>query len=362
MSDRGKVRVAVVFGGRNSEHDVSCASAASILSHLDRTRYEVVPVKIETDGTWIVGVDAPEALRTDGARALADFSETFGSAKVAALHGIPQAFDRLADVDVVFPALHGRYGEDGSLQSLLEFFGLPFVGNGILSSAIGMDKEYTKKLLAGAGLAVADGVVLRTGRTLLSEDERTRLGLPVFVKPARSGSSVGVSRVDSWESLPAAIASARADDSKVLVEQTLHGREIDVGVLELPDGRIEAGPPLEIRLAPHQSVFDYQAKYTDGGAVFDIPARLDAETTATLRATALRVFELLGCAGLLRVDFFLSPDGTPVVNEVNTFPGFTVNSQFPQMWAEAGLGYADLLDILIETALRREERRDAPAR
>ncbi|MEV5544148.1 D-alanine--D-alanine ligase family protein [Saccharopolyspora shandongensis] len=357
-----KIQVAVVFGGRNDEHEVSCGSAASILGHLDRRRYDVVPVKIGIDGSWIVGIDDPDLFTADEHRArsflINDFTRVHGKGEQA-LSSILRALEQIQGTDVIFPALHGPYGEDGTLQSMLEMCGIPFVGNGVLASAVGMDKEYTKKLLAASGLSVADGIVLRHERESLSAEQKQRLGLPVFVKPARSGSSVGVSRVDTWETLPAAIAAATESDRKVLVEAALTGREIDVGVLELPDGSVEVSPPLEIRLASHQRLFDHEAKYTDAGATFEVPADLDPEITERLRDLSRRAFAALECTGLLRVDFFVDDNGAATVNEVNTFPGFTSSSQYPRMWQAVGLDYTDLLNTLIETALRRTEQRTA---
>ncbi|MBB5873983.1 D-alanine-D-alanine ligase [Allocatelliglobosispora scoriae] len=317
------IRLAVIYGGRSGEHDVSLASATSILTHLDRSVYDVTEVLITRGGEWVVG---GEPL------------------------GMGSALRRLAEQDVVFPALHGPYGEDGTIQSVLELIGVPYVGSGVLASAAGMDKEFTKKLLVAAGLRVAAGVVLRGPQSTVAPADRELLGLPVFVKPARAGSSLGVSRVDDWAALPDALALARRSDGKVLVEAAVRGREVDVAVLEHPDGRVTAGPPLEIRVSG-PDFFDYDAKYA-GGAVFDIPARLDPAVTELLRERAVRAFGALECRGLLRVDFFLPADGSePVVNEVNTFPGFTAASQFPRMWAEAGLPFPRLLDTLIATAL-----------
>jgi D-alanine-D-alanine ligase len=316
-------KIAVVYGGRSGEHEVSCRSAASIMAHLPS--YDVTPVLIDRYGEWHV----------DGLA-----------------RGLGGALQILSTMDVVFPALHGPYGEDGTIQSVLELVGVPYVGNGVLASAAGMDKEFTKKLLAAEGMRVADGVVLRSGLSELTSHERARLGLPVFIKPARAGSSLGVSRVDDWADLDAALALARGADSKVIVEAAVAGREIDVAVLQYADGTIEAGPPLEIRVDTDRRFFDYDAKYTPGKVVFDIPARLDHATTSLLQMRALQAFTALGCRGLLRVDFFLPAEGSrePVVNEVNTFPGFTAASQFPQMWKGAGMPFERLLDILVSTA------------
>jgi D-alanine-D-alanine ligase len=321
------IRIAVIFGGRSGEHEISCRSADSIMAHLDPARYEVVPVGIGRDGSWSLSGGPAE--------------------------GLGSAIRALGSVDLAFPALHGPYGEDGTIQSLLEYIGVPYVGNGVFSSAAGMDKELTKKLLVAEGLRVTPEVVLRPGTDTVTVEQRRRLGLPVFVKPARAGSSLGVSRVTRWDELPAAVAAARTGDGKVLVEAAVGGREVDVGVLEYPDGRVTAGPPLEIRVTD-RAFFDYDAKYHDAGAVFDIPARLDAATTARVQDLAVRAFHALECTGLLRVDFFLPEQGDPVVNEVNTFPGFTAASQFPRMWQAAGLPYGALLDVMVETALRRQ--------
>ncbi|MBL7253442.1 D-alanine--D-alanine ligase family protein [Paractinoplanes lichenicola] len=316
------MRLALIYGGRSGEHDVSRKSARSILDHLDRAAYDVTELLIGRDGQWHVdGVPVPLAV----------------------------ALRAIQHCDVAFPALHGPYGEDGRLQAMLEWLDIPYVGSGVLASAAGMDKAVTKKLLAAEGLRVADGVTMARG----DETVPPGLALPVFVKPARAGSSLGVSRVDDWAELPAALRKARELDPKVLIEQAVTGREIDVAVLQHPDGRVEAGPPLEITVT--RGFFDYAAKY-DGGAEFQIPARLDQATTRLLQGQAIRAFHALECRGLLRVDFFLPAEGAPVVNEVNTFPGMTAASQFPQMWQRAGLSFAALLDVLIATPRRTHSR------
>jgi D-alanine-D-alanine ligase len=353
---QNRTRVAVVFGGRSGEHDVSVHSAQSVLANLDRDRYEVIPVRINPDGVWLVGEDGDELLTAHGS-------------EVAVADGVPAdlwrsmmgAVELLRTVDVVFPVLHGAYGEDGTIQSLLEIADIPYVGNGVIASAVGMDKEFTKKILAADGLPVARSVVLhaqaRGGEVSIPMDEVQALGLPVFVKPARSGSSLGVSKVASWDELADAVAKSLAVDSKVLIEEAVIGREVDLGVLEHPDGRLAAGPPLEIRVTDGHIFFDYDAKYEDTTTVFDIPAKLDAELTALLQDYAVRVFESLGCTGLLRIDFFLRDGVHPVINEVNTFPGFTAASQYPQIWQAAGLTFTALLDVLVATALARAAAR-----
>jgi len=344
-----RIRVAVLFGGRSGEHDVSCGSAASILAGLDRRRYEVLPVRIGRDGVWTSTSAMPELSTVE--EVLRWQRTGFPEAVDATPAGsILAAMRRLTEYDVVFPALHGPFGEDGTIQAMLEGFGIPYVGNGVAAGALSMDKEYTKKIAAAAGLAVADGVVLRKGQHDVSPQDRDRLGLPVFVKPAREGSSIGVSKVDDWVELPAALERARKSDHKVLVEAAVPGREIDIGVLERPDGCLAVSPPMEISHSGEHAFFDYEAKYGDATTVFDVPAKVDPTTTDAIGQDALRLFRELGCSGLLRVDFFLREDGSRIVNEVNTFPGFTSVSQYPRMWQAAGLAYADLLTILIDTA------------
>jgi D-alanine-D-alanine ligase len=349
-----KIRLAVLFGGRSGEHEVSCQSAASILLSLDRERYEILPVRIGRDGVWASVPTMPdlptveEVLRwqQDG------FPETGDTTPAVSILATVR---ELMWCDVVFPALHGPFGEDGAVQAMLDGFEIPYVGNGVAASALSMDKEYTKKIAACAGLAVAAGVVLPKEQHDVSPEDRDRLGLPVFVKPAREGSSIGVSKVEDWAELPEALDRARKSDDKVLVEAAVPGREIDIGVLERPSGVLEVSPPMEILPSTEHTFFDYQAKYADSATVFDVPARLDPATSYGIGVDALRLFRELGCSGLLRVDFFLRSDGTRIINEVNTFPGFTSVSQYPRMWQAAGLDYGDLLDVLVDTALAKQK-------
>ena len=355
----GKTRLAVLFGGRSGEHDVSCRSAASILTNLDRRRYDVLPVRIGRDGVW---TSLPAVPDLPSVEAVLDWQHNgFPTGDTTPAGSILATMRRVLDCDVAFPALHGPFGEDGTMQSLLEGFGVPYVGNGVAASALSMDKEYTKKIAVGVGLTVADGVVLRRGQRDVPAADRVRLGLPVFVKPAREGSSIGVSKVDSWADLPAAVDRARNSDDKVLVEAAVPGREVDIGVLERPDGELAVSPPMEILPSADHTFFDYEAKYADASTVFAIPAALDPAVTEALGRDALRLFRALGCAGLLRVDFFVAADGSRTVNEVNTFPGFTSASQYPRMWRAAGLDYPDLLDVLIDTALTAGHRRTGMA-
>ena len=354
----------MVFGGQSSEHAVSCVSAGSVLAHLDPERFEVVPVGITPDGAWVLGTADTAALVFGGGvlpsvdpagTALVLTPDPSRSGDVVVLEP-GRAGEVLARVDVVFPVLHGARGEDGTLQGLLELAGLPYVGAGVLASAAGMDKEFTTKLLAADGLPVGTRVVLRPGTATVSEADRARLGLPVFVKPARAGSSFGITRVARWADLDAAVATARAHDPKVLVEAAVVGREVECGVLELPTGEVRASVLAEIRLAvdPERegTFYDFDTKYLGAGADYDVPARLDEETTRQVQDMAVAAFRALDGQGLARVDFFLTADG-PVVNEVNTMPGFTPSSMYPRMWAASGVDYPTLLSTLVDTALAR---------
>ncbi|HEX6501280.1 MAG TPA: D-alanine--D-alanine ligase family protein [Micromonosporaceae bacterium] len=361
MTSPRKIRVAVVFGGRSTEHAISCVSAGSILSALDSDEFEVVPVGITKAGQWVLTSADPGALAIEGRR-LPEVTAASGTAVV--LPGDPtgrglmvldpsEGARALSEVDVVFPALHGAYGEDGTIQGLLEMAGVPYVGANVFASAAAMDKEFTKKLAVAEGIPVGPYVVLRAGQSL-SEDDKSRLGLPVFVKPARAGSSYGITKVTDWAALDAAVATAREIDPKVLVEAAVVGREIECGVLEGELG----GPPeasllAEIRVVKDHDFYDFEAKYLDDSCEFDIPARLPERVTAQVREYACRTFSAIDCAGLARVDFFVTPELDVYLNEINTMPGFTPTSMFPRMWAASGLEYQKLVSRLIRTALRR---------
>ncbi|MGH3644705.1 MAG: D-alanine--D-alanine ligase family protein [Mycobacterium sp.] len=370
MTDRdqpgppARTRVAVVYGGRSSEHAISCVSAGSILRNLDPNRFEVVAVGITPDGSWVLTDGHPDSLAiTDGR--LPEVTGASGTALALAADPSRRgqllslgtgAGDVLAAVDVVFPVLHGPYGEDGTIQGLLELAGVPYVGAGVLASAAGMDKEFTKKLLAAEGLPIGEQAVLRAHDQTLDLDDRERLGLPVFVKPARGGSSIGVSRVTTWDELDRAIAYARKHDPKVIVEAAVVGRELECGVLELPDGRIEASTVGEIRVAGvrgrEDGFYDFATKYLEDAAELDVPAKIDDEIADEVRQLAIRAFRAIDCQGLARVDFFLTDDG-PVINEINTMPGFTTISMYPRMWAASGVDYPTLLAAMVDTAVAR---------
>jgi D-alanine-D-alanine ligase len=370
MSGASKLRVAVVFGGRSAEHAISCVSAGSVLAALDPDRYEVVPVGITREGRWVLTDGDPGRLAITGG-ALPEVS----AGTAVSLVGDPagrglavleagQGIGRLTEVDVVFPVLHGAYGEDGTIQGLLEMSGLPYVGSGVFASAASMDKEFTKKLLTAAGIPQGDHVVLRDAAgalradpDLLDEAARARLGLPVFVKPSRAGSSIGITKVTDWAQFPEAVATAAAIDPKVIVEASVPGREVECGVLAGVDGGLpEASLPAEIRLRPGTDWYDFDAKYLEDAVEFDVPADLTPAQIAAVQEMSRRAFLAMDCRGLARVDFFLATDPATgedrlVVNEVNTMPGFTPISMFPRMWAASGVSYPELVDRLVASAL-----------
>ena len=362
--DHGRVRVAVVFGGRSNEHAISCVSAGSILRNLDPERFEVVAVGITPDGSWVLTDGDPDTLAIADRRLPTVSSESGSELALTADPGragqlvslSPGGAEVLAAVDVVFPVLHGPYGEDGTIQGLLELAGVPYVGAGVLASAAGMDKEFTKKLLGAEGLPIGDYAVLRPSEPAPDPGQLERLGLPAFVKPARGGSSIGVSRVTSWQELPAAIAHARQHDPKVIVESAIVGRELECGVLEFPDGTVQASTVGEIRVAGvrgrEESFYDFATKYLDDAAELDVPAKIDDDVSDAVRELAIRAFKAIDCQGLARVDFFLTEDG-PLINEVNTMPGFTTISMYPRMWAASGVDYQTLLATMVDAALAR---------
>jgi len=352
-----RIRVAVIYGGRSSEHGISVVSAGSVLSALDPARYEVVPIGIARSGQWLLTEAHAGALQIEG-RTLPEVTD--GTAVVLAADATSSQLvsaepgsvaTALGSVDVVFPVLHGRYGEDGTIQGLLELSGVPYVGPGVLASAAGMDKEFTKILLRAAGMDVGEYVVARRGRPFAPIDAHG-LGLPVFVKPARAGSSVGITRVTDWADLSAALEVAFEHDDKALIEAAVVGREVECGVLENVDGLPEASLPAEIRLKPGHDWYDFEAKYLDDASEYDIPPALPDATVAAIRDAACRAFAALDCVGLARVDFFVVEDRV-IVNEINTMPGFTPISMYPKMWAATGVDYPTLVDRLIQVALRR---------
>jgi D-alanine-D-alanine ligase len=347
-----KIRVALLFGGRSGEHAISAATAAGVMKAIDREKYDVLPVGITREGQWVLaGGDASRYELAAGH--LPEVTSETGTA-VAGL-------GEIGHVDVVFPLLHGPFGEDGTIQGLLELADVRYVGCGVLASAVGMDKHYMKLVFAGHGLPVGPYVVVQPRAWEQGQAEVVRrisdeLAFPVFVKPARAGSSLGVTRVDDVSGLAEAIEAARFHDPKVLVEQGIEGREIECAVL---GGRGGAAPrasvPGEI-VVDHGAAdfYDFEAKYlSDTQARTDAPADLPADVAARIRDLAVRAFEAIGGEGLSRVDVFVTPEGEVVVNEINTMPGFTPISMYPKMWEATGLTYPELIDELIQLALER---------
>lgn len=364
----GRVRVAILFGGRSSEHAVSCVTAAGVLSAIDRAKYDVVPIGIAKNGQWVLAGDEIAGWSlTNGSRpevspgpATVSLAQMGTSQQLVASEPgqIPAV---LGQVDVVFPLLHGPFGEDGTIQGMLELSDTRYVGAGVLASAIGMDKHFMKVAFESAGLKVGPYIAV-TDRDWNTNPERVRdrvaaLGFPVFVKPARAGSSMGISKVDSLESLDAAILAAREHDLKLVIEAGIVGREIECAVLQ---GRGNDAPrvsqPGEIAMADtNHAFYDFEAKYVQGNAVdLSCPANMPAQDIARVREQAALAFDAIGAEGLSRADFFYTPAGELIINEINTMPGFTPSSMYPQMWAASGLGYPELIDELLQLALTRK--------
>ena len=373
MTDFERPRVLIVFGGRSSEHEVSCATAAGILRAIDRDKWDVVPLGITKDGQWVPASDDPALLEfkdgkgqsveagatrvalTPGGGSLVELSYDGDPADPAAR--VVGARD-LGRVDIVLPLLHGPYGEDGTIQGLLEMAEVRYVGCGVASSAVSMDKHLTKVVLAGAGIDVGRWGLITPLQWEADQgaclERAAALGFPVFVKPCRAGSSVGISKVESREGLAVAVKEAQNHDPRVIVEAGVVGREVECGVLGgRSDWRSATAPLGEIEV-PDGEFYDYEHKYVDDVVGLVCPAEVAPAYEERVRETALRAFDALECEGLARVDFFLDEDsGTVLVNEVNTMPGFTPISMFPQMWAAAGVDYPSLIDALLEEAAAR---------
>jgi D-alanine-D-alanine ligase len=369
-----KIRVAVVFGGRSTEHAVSCASAGLVLSAIDPDRYEVLPIGIATDGRWVLTSGDParlalsggslpsvEAVALTGAEITPRTGPGGGVWQVTAPGEVPRD---LGEVDLVLPLLHGAYGEDGTLQGLLERTGTRYAGAGVFASAAGMDKEYMKLILSARGLPAGRYVVVRDrdwrsglghfGERKRVLDEIAELGWPVFVKPARGGSSIGISRVTGPDDLEEAIEAARAHDPKVLAEAAVDGIEVECAVLEgIDGGPPEASVPGQVVVDSRSEFYDFEAKYLAPATAMRIPAPVPLQAAAEIRRIACAAFDAISCEDLARVDFFYTPAGKILVNEINTMPGMTPASGFPMMWAASGLPLPQLVDRIIQTALRK---------
>jgi D-alanine-D-alanine ligase len=371
QADEQRVRVGVIFGGRSGEHEVSLMSARSIMDALDKEKYEVVPIGIDREGQWLVG-DAMRALRDGDAGAAhpatllpAPHSSSLlqlESPQVGETSAIqPVSFSRAADLDVIIPVLHGTYGEDGTVQGLLEFAGLPYVGAGVAGSAVGMDKAIFKQVMAANDIPILPWRLVRASEWRSQRDQvvaaiEEAFAYPLFTKPANLGSSVGISRCDDRAALLAGIDDAARYDRRIVVEQGISARELEVSVLgnDAPIASVVG----EVR--PRRTFYDYVAKYISDDSELLIPAPLPPALAEEARALAVRVFKAIDCAGLGRVDLLLDRDsGQLYVNEINTMPGFTRISMYPKLWEASGIPYPELLDRLIELALDRHAEKRA---
>lgn len=348
-----KVRVAIICGGRSSEHEISCISARGVLDSIDKQSFEPVLIGITQSGKWVSLSDAKQF--TVGENLLPHVPND-APELIIDVHGIKDSNGKSLGIDLVFPLLHGAYGEDGTIQGLLEMADIPYVGSGVLASAVAMDKSFAKPIYADFGLQVADGITVH-----LRDWQRNReleiakisaLGFPLFVKPARSGSSRGTTKVKSADEITAAIDEAHSHDPRAIVEIAVVGREVECAVLEI-DGQAHASVIGEIKVhAPHE-FYDFEAKYLDGSTTFDVPAEIDEQISNQIRDLAITAFEALGCEGLARVDFFLTADNEVIINELNTMPGFTATSVFPMLWQATGKSYEEVITQLCHSALNR---------
>ena len=306
-----KIKIGVLFGGKSAEHEVSLQSAKNVINALDKTKYQIIPIKINKDGKL--------------------------------------KFDNFKNFDVIFPVLHGPFGEDGSMQGLLKLAGIPFVGAGVLGSAVGMDKDVMKKLLRDAGIPIAKFITIKLGEKINFAKVKKELGMPLFIKPANMGSSVGVSKAKNEQEFKKAVNEAFKYDTKIIVEEFIKGREIECAVL----GNDTPMASVLGEIIANQEFYSYDAKYIDAGSVAEIPAKIDKATAKKIQEFAIRTFQALNCEGLGRVDSFLTDKGEIFVNEINTLPGFTNISMYPKLWEASGVPISKLLDRLIDLALER---------
>lgn len=352
-----KIRVGILFGGKSAEHEVSLQSAKNVIDAIDKDRYEVSLIGIDKTGRWLLPNKSQFLLNESDPKLIKLNKENEESVAL-----IPESGGELTNltndnvhtsIDVVFPILHGPFGEDGTIQGLLKLSGVPFVGAGVLGSAVGMDKDVMKRLLRDAGIPIGDFLVFKEGENIDFDAIVTKLGLPFFVKPANLGSSVGVNKVKDKQTFDVAIAEAFEYDTKILIEEFIDGRELECAVL----GNQEPQASGIGEVIPTQEFYSYSAKYIDqNGAILEIPAKIPEEVSERVRELAIKTFKVLSCEGLGRVDVFLKKDGTVLVNEINTIPGFTKISMYPQLWAVASVSYPELITRLIELAIERFKR------
>jgi len=351
-----KITLALLFGGKSAEHEVSLLSTQNIIKALDRNKYSLLLIGIDREGRWRIHEDIKSLPTVPNLDFMQGSGESIilvsgeGTAKITSPSG-----GKIAELDVVFPVLHGPYGEDGSVQGFLKLANIPFIGSGVLASAVGMDKDFTKRLLRDAGISIADFLVFNCSQLsdIKFEDVKAKLGIPFFVKPANLGSSVGVSKVNDAAQFYRAISEAFEYDTKVLIEEFIQGREIECSVLG--DYDPVASVPGEV--IPKTEFYSYESKYIDeNGSILEIPAKLPPDTAEDVRDMAVRVFKILHCHGMARVDFFLKKTGELLVNEINTIPGFTDMSMYPKLWEASGIPLPLLIDRLVEMAINRHER------
>lgn len=348
-----KIRVAIIAGGRSSEHPISCISASGVLAAIDRSKFEPILIGITQSGTWIDMRQSDFERGSDGLSYVPEGGEKL----IVDIHGIKDSKGSDLGIEIAFPLLHGAYGEDGTIQGLFEMAGMAYVGSGVLASAVAMDKSFAKPIYADFGLKVADGITVHRDNWNKSKDleiaKIRALGFPIFIKPARSGSSRGTSKVRDESEISAALEDAFNYDPRALVEAAVVGREIECAVLQI-DSVATASVLGEVRVHPPHEFYDFEAKYLDGSTTFDIPANLAEPIASALSQAAITAFEALGCEGLARVDFFLSEDNQIIINELNTMPGFTPTSVFPALWEKTGKSYSQIITILLDSALSRQ--------
>ena len=348
-----KKRVAIICGGRSSEHSISCISAKGVIEAIDRNLFEPILIGITLRGKWVALKSADDfGLGSDGLPIVPDTAPGIN----ADIHGLKNADGAPLAIDLAFPLLHGAYGEDGTIQGLFEMADIPYVGSGVLASSVAMDKTFAKPIYADFGLAVADGITVHQRDWIAHREleiaKIRALGLPVFVKPARSGSSRGTTKVKSDSEIAPAIEEAHRHDPRAMVEVAIKGREIECAVLEI-NGKAHASVLGEIRVHEPHEFYDFEAKYLDGSTTFDVPANVTPEIARVISDSAVTAFEALGCEGLARVDFFLTEDNQVIINELNTMPGFTSMSVFPMLWKATGKSYSEIITQLCESALTR---------
>jgi D-alanine-D-alanine ligase len=352
-----KIKVGILFGGKSAEHEVSLQSAKNVVDAIDKDKYEVALIGIDKTGKWLLPNKSQFLLNANDPKLI-----KLNKASEESVALVPQSGGELTNlsnqnsnysIDVVFPILHGPFGEDGTVQGLLKLAGVPFVGASVLGSAIGMDKDVMKRLLRDANIPIADFLAFKRKDKINFEEISKKLGLPFFVKPANLGSSIGINKVKNKKDFPKAVKEAFQYDTKIIIEEYILGRELECSVL----GNQNPVASAVGEVIPHQEFYSYEAKYIDeNGATLEIPAKINSKTVKGVQELAIKTFKTLSCEGLGRVDFFLKDNGKLIVNEINTIPGFTKISMYPRLWGASGISYTELINRLIELAIERFKR------